>query len=90
VLDEDESWELYDQVVTKLTAIEDQYQSQLGGYPRWVQSEATPDNSEASPTNLLFQIDSEENSDIMCGDVGLIYVFYDEKTEDIELTLQCH
>lgn len=90
VLDEDESWDLYDQVVTKLTGFDDEYQSQLGGYPIWVQGESTPDNSEGIPTNLLFQIDSEDNADIMWGDAGLIYVFYDEKTEDIEFSLQCH
>lgn len=90
VLDEDESWDLYDQIVTKLTGIDDQYQSQLGGFPRWVQGEATPDNSKRNPTKLLFQIDSEDNADIMWGDAGLIYVFYDEETEDIEFTLQCH
>ena len=89
-LDEDESWELYDQVVTKLTGKEGEYQSQLGGYPRWVQGEATPDNSKGNPTKLLFQIDSEDNAEIMWGDAGLIYVFYDEETEDTEFTLQCH
>jgi uncharacterized protein YwqG len=39
---------------------------------------------------LLFQIDSEDNAELMWGDVGLIYVFYDEATDKIEFTLQCH
>lgn len=55
----------------------------------WVQGEDTP-VKEAVPMKLLFQIDSEDNAGIMWGDVGLIYVFYDENSERIEFTLQCH
>jgi len=89
VLDEDEPWEGYDQVVTKLIGEQD-YQSQLGGYPKWVQGESTPKDSEGNSMKLLFQIDSENNAGLMWGDVGLIYVFYDEKSEKIEFSLQCH
>lgn len=89
VLNEDEPWGSYDQIVTKLIGEQD-YQSQLGGYPKWVQGESTPKDNEGKPMRLLFQIDSEDNAGLMWGDVGLIYVFYDEKTEDIEFTLQCH
>ena len=39
---------------------------------------------------LLFQIDSEDNAGLMWGDVGLIYVFYDNETQKIEFILQCH
>lgn len=89
VLNEDEPWDSYDQIVTKLIGEQD-YQSQLGGYPKWVQGESTPRDNEGKPMKLLFQIDSEDNAGIMWGDVGLIYVFYDEKSERIEFNLQCH
>lgn len=89
VLNEDEPWESYDQIVTKLIGEQD-YQSQLGGYPKWVQGESTPTDSEGNPMKLLFQIDSEENAELMWGDVGLIYVFYEQKTGRIEFTLQCY
>ncbi len=89
VLNEDEPWDSYDKVVTKLIGEQD-YQSQLGGYPKWLQGDATPRNTEGNPMQLLFQIDSEDNAGLMWGDVGLVYVFYDKKRESIELALQCH
>lgn len=89
VLNKDEPWNSYDQMVTTLIGEQD-YQSQLGGYPKWVQGESTPENSSGNPMKLLFQIDSEENAGLMWGDVGLIYVFYDEESEKIDFTLQCH
>lgn len=88
VLNEDEPWDSYDQIVTKLIG-EQEYQSQLGGYPKWIQGELTPKDNEGNPMKLLFQIDSED-AGLMWGDVGLIYVFYDEKSERIEFTSQCH
>ncbi len=89
ILNEDEPWSNYKEVVKKLIGDQD-YQSQLGGYPNWVQWESTPLNENNTPMDLLFQIDSENNADLMWGDVGLIYIFYDEKSEKIEFTLQCH
>jgi uncharacterized protein YwqG len=89
VLNEDRPWDNYNQIATKLIGEQD-YQSQLGGYPKWVQGESTPIDDEGNPMKLLFQIDSEDNAGLMWGDVGLIYVFYDKKTEKIEFTLQCH
>lgn len=89
VLDEDKPWDSYDKMVTKLIGAQE-YQSQLGGYPKWVQGESTPQDSEGNPIKLLFQIDSEDNAGLMWGDVGLIYVFYDEKSERIEFSLQCY
>jgi len=89
VLDEDEPWENYDQIVMKLIGVQE-YQSQLGGYPKWVQGESTPKNYEGNSMKLLFQIDSEANAELMWGDIGLIYVFYDENSEKIEFTLQSH
>lgn len=89
VLDEDEPWESYQKTVKKLIG-EQYYRSQLGGYPKWVQGESTPKNKNGENMSLLFQIDSEDNAELMWGDVGLIYVFYDEATGKIEFTLQCH
>ncbi|MBB6500260.1 DUF1963 domain-containing protein [Pedobacter cryoconitis] len=88
VLDEDEPWGNYQKAVEKLIG-EQEYRSQLGGYPMWVQGEDTP-VKEGVPMKLLFQIDSEDNAGIMWGDVGLIYVFYNEASNLVEFTLQCH
>lgn len=88
LLNEDEPWECYDQIVTKLIG-EPDYQSQLGGYPKWVQGEATPQNQNGDPMKLLFQIDSEERAHLEWGSCGSIYVFYDEIQNKIEFTLQC-
>lgn len=85
----DEPWEPYQAVVEKLIGEQD-YRSQLGGYPQWVQGESTPTDINGKSLSLLFQIDSEENAGIMWGDVGLIYIFYDNKTGKVEFTLQCH
>lgn len=89
VLNDDEPWDCYGQTVNNLVGEQD-FQSQLGGYPLWVQGDATPEGEDGNPMKLLFQIDSEEHAGIMWGDVGLIYVFYDEKSGRIEFTLQCH
>lgn len=88
VLNEDEPWDSYQKAAEKLAG-EQVYRSQIGGYPNWVQGEDTPDQG-TEPMKLLFQIDSEEHAGLMWGDVGLIYVFYDEASEKIEFTLQCH
>lgn len=85
----DEPWEPYEAVVKKLIGEQD-YRSQFGGYPQWVQGESTPTDNNGKKLRLLFQIDSEENAGIMWGDVGLIYVFYDNETGKVEFTLQCH
>ncbi len=47
-------------------------------------------NNEGNSMSLLFQIDSEDNTGLMRGGVGLIYVFYNETSKKIEFTLQCH
>lgn len=89
ILNEDQPWDAYQQIVLKLTG-EQEYQSQLGGYPKWVQGEGTPTDSKGTPMKFLFQIDSEDKAELMWGDVGLIYVFYNEETDHIEFSLQCH
>ncbi len=89
VLNEDEPWENYRKVCEELIGELD-YQSQIGGYPKWVQGESTPNKPDGESMDLLFQIDSEENADIMWGDSGLIYVFFDKETKRTEFTLQCY
>jgi len=88
-INDDEPWEPYDAVVQKLTGSSD-YHSQLGGYPNWVQGESTPQNEKGEHVKLLFQIDSEEHAGLMWGDVGLVYVFYDEAEERLWFEMQCH
>lgn len=89
LLNLENDWDGYEKVVQKLIGGQD-FQSQLGGYPRWVQGESTPVLNNGENMKLLFQIDSEENAELMWGDVGLVYVFYDEQTKRVEFTLQCH
>jgi uncharacterized protein YwqG len=89
VLNEDKPWDSYDKVVQKLTG-HDGFQSQLGGYPTWIQGESTPKNKNGDSMPLLFQIDSEDNAGIMWGDCGIVYVFYDRDSKQLEFILQCH
>lgn len=88
-INNDEPWEVYDSIAAKITG-NTYYQSQLGGFPKWVQGESTPLNSREEPVMLLFQIDSEDNAGIMWGDMGLIYVFYDLIDNRIWFEMQCH
>ncbi|MCT4615304.1 MAG: YwqG family protein [Marinifilaceae bacterium] len=87
-LNPDKAWEEYDNMVTKLIGEQD-FKSQIGGYPQWVQGEETPKMDNGSNMKFLFQIDSESDANIMWGDVGLIYVFYDEQSQKIEFIMQC-
>ncbi|AXT54652.1 DUF1963 domain-containing protein [Aquimarina sp. AD1] len=89
ILNEDQPWDNYGKIVEKLVG-EQNYQSQLGGYPKWIQGESTPKDKNGNNMKLLFQIDSEENANLMWGDSGLIYVFYDHESERIDFNLQCY
>ncbi|RZJ69356.1 DUF1963 domain-containing protein [Flavobacterium sp.] len=88
-INDDEPWEAYDLAAKKITG-QDDYQSQLGGYPKWVQGESTSLLEDGTQLPLLFQIDSEELADLMWGDAGCVYVFYDAASEMISFELQCH
>lgn len=88
-LNPDEPWELYEQICEKVTG-NCYYQTQLGGYPRWVQGESTPVNSRGERVPLLFQVDSEDNAGLMWGDVGLVYIFFDETDNKVWFEFQCH
>lgn len=90
-INDDEPWEAYNLLAEKLTGNDvDDSLTQLGGYPKWVQGETTYEDSNGNSLPLLFQIDSEENADIMWGDAGMVYVFYDPKTKKVEFELQCY
>lgn len=84
----DEPWIPYKKIVTRLIS-EPEYQSQLGGYPQWVQGDDTPTDKNGNPLKLLFQIYSEEDDDLDWGFEGGFYVFYDEIDDRIEFTFQC-
>jgi len=47
---------------TKLIGAQE-YQSQLGGYPKWVQGESTPQDSEGNPINRASNINIDEKND---------------------------
>ena len=83
VLDENEPWRNYQEIVEELIG-EQELWSQLGGYPRWLQGNENPDDC-----IFLFQLDSEDNAGLMWGDCGLVYVFYDNENKKLEFVLQC-
>lgn len=83
ILNDDEPWGAYKEVASKHVGDQD-LRSQIGGYPIWLQGENTPKNSKGDYMKLLFQVDSESNADIMWGDGGLVYVFYNP--DDIKIT----
>lgn len=87
-LNKEDYSDAYTQIFEKLIG-ERVYLSKIGGYSTWVQGESLPMKSSGEPMNLLFQIDSEANAELMWGDMGLIYVFYDEIEKQIEFFLQC-
>ncbi|EMY3479102.1 DUF1963 domain-containing protein [Flavobacterium psychrophilum] len=87
-LNNEEPYETYDEIVKELTG-QDDYQSQIGGYPKWLQGENTPQNEKGENLKLLIEMDSQDDAGIMWGDSGLLYFFYDEKSKKVEFELQC-
>jgi uncharacterized protein YwqG len=89
VLNAENPWDAYEEAATQLLG-ESDYQSILGGYPRWLQG---ADNSvDVADQNLplLFQLDPETKAGIMWGDTGLVYVFYDPlQPGNFTFELQC-
>ncbi|MCL5990368.1 MAG: YwqG family protein [Candidatus Thermoplasmatota archaeon] len=53
------------------------YVTQVRGCPQWMQGNETPLNSSGKRMKLLLQISSEDDANLMWGDVGLVYIFYD-------------
>ncbi len=84
----DDPWEAYRQVTTKLVEDTD-YRSQIGGYPKWIQSEATPMYQDGRAMPFLLQIDSEDEAGIMWGDSGMLYFFYHSEDGSVNFELQC-
>jgi uncharacterized protein YwqG len=61
----------------QLTETAEQYSTQVGGHPSWVQSDPQYKCWECgADLQLLFQIASEEQADIMFGDAGVAYFLY--------------
>jgi uncharacterized protein YwqG len=86
--DEEPSVDHYGEVVEKLVGEQDDFgNSQLGGYPQWIQGDDSPKDKDFQ---FLFQIASEDEAGVMWGDCGRIYVFYNPKNGKTEFTEQCH
>ena len=90
-LNPEEPWEPYTSVVKRLGCLDD-YATILGGYARFVQGEADPACLICGEAMMFFaQIDSEDQADLMWGDVGLIYLFRcAQHPSEFHLELQCH
>lgn len=80
-------WEAYRELVHECVP-KQRFQSQLGGYPIFVQGNETPISKNGKPMELLFQIDSEENADLRWADMGMVYVFYDRIDGNVYFSLQ--
>lgn len=80
----DAPWEAYQSAVEKIVG-DQKIETCVGGYPRWIQGEETPDKAD-----LLAQIDSVDDAGIMWGDVGCVYLFVSKgPTPQMSLKLQC-
>ncbi|MDR0443220.1 MAG: DUF1963 domain-containing protein [Treponema sp.] len=96
VLGEKKPWENYEKIAKKLVG-KSNFGSQLGGYGSWIQNNGNPrtklNNGEWGFDEnyaLLFQLASEEEPDLMWGDNGLVYVFYNKSTKEIKGEWQCY
>lgn len=89
--DDDEPWEIYDAAVERSGALND-YATLIGGYPRFVQGAVQPNCPKCQQSMVFYaQIDSEEQANIMWGDLGLIYLFQCPEHQDtFQMELQCH
>jgi len=90
-IDSDSPWESYEAATERVNCLND-YETILGGYPRYIQGsiEATcPDCH--SPMTFYAQIDSEDEANLMWGDVGLVYFFRcPQHPHQFYFELQCH
>jgi hypothetical protein len=70
--------------------------TKLGGMPKWIQNEETPDCPGCSrPMDFVAQIDSIDgingtDGPFMFGDCGLIYVFYCHDCNEASTVVQFH
>ena len=89
-IEEDEPWDKYLETMSEMIGGDEEYRSQLGGYPTWIQGESTPVDENGVPLQLLLQLDSEDDAGLVWGDSGMIYIFYDSKTGSCKFRLQCY
>ena len=89
-IDEDDPRNAYEAAVESLGG-ETDFCTFVGGYARWIQGEETRSCDQCqNPMNLLAQIDSEGEPDLMWGDSGCLYLFYCvNHPQEVQLTLQC-
>jgi uncharacterized protein YwqG len=88
IVDPDDPYEIYNGIVHELTG----YGSgghQLGGYPYWIQSDETPADENGNVSQLLLQIDSDDNAGLMWGDAGILYLYYNTQTGKVDYIMQC-
>ena len=78
------NFDSYNFIKEKLSCEQD-FCSQLGGYPRWLQGDDTPKDNDFQ---LLFQLDSEDEAGLHWVDCGLVYVFYNPKTKETVFEIQ--
>lgn len=90
-IDSESPWEVYEEATERAGCL-NEYATLLGGYPRYVQGEACPKCSECnSEMKFYAQVDSEDEANLMWGDVGLVYFFRCPQHKDkFQLELQCH
>ncbi len=90
-INDDSPWESYEVAVVRADCLND-YSTLLGGYSRYVQGEASATCSKCnSQMEFYAQIDSEDEAELMWGDVGLVYFYRcPEHKNEIYLELQCH
>ncbi|MFC3151472.1 DUF1963 domain-containing protein [Litoribrevibacter euphylliae] len=90
-VNDDSPWEEYEDAVERTGCLDD-YATLLGGYPRFVQGEAEFVCPKCSAEMVFYaQVDSEDEANIMWGDVGLVYFFRcPEHKDEFQLELQCH
>ena len=78
----------YDREYDKICELilgEENVSSRLGGYPDWIQNDDTPSNSD-----LLFQLESEDELELQWGDMGAVYAFYNKESNKIAACfIQC-
>jgi len=87
VLDEETPWRNY-HIAARKVLPETGYRSQIGGYPQWLQSAQIPIREDSEEFQFIMQIDSEDDAGLMWRDMGLVYLFWDEESEDTRFILQ--
>ncbi len=90
-INDNSPWEEYEEAVERAGCLND-YATLLGGYPRFVQGEARPSCPKCGADMVFYaQVDSEDEANIMWGDVGLVYFFRcPEHKNEFQFELQCH